>query len=231
MMRAPRIPELAQRDRFLKRVASAGVVYAGFGDAGIVTVPSQADRGRACVLLWSSRAEADRWTSVVEPGARVEPISLGRLADALAPAAADARRTFGLDWNIEPVEAEIVPTELVARLQREALESFIGRVRQTRTIWALEDPDGPAVMAAPDNVAQVLLPCWSERAEAERHIGGEWAEAVALEIPIDSFVALTLPWLVEQRWQLAPAPWTGGYGPQIAPTDMAARLSSALVAA
>ncbi len=231
MMRPPRIPELARRDRFLKRVATAGVLYAGFAANGPVCVDSQAEHGRRSLLLWSSPADAARWTEVIAPGAHVAAVSLGRLAGELTADATARRHTFGLDWNIDPVEAEITPAELIARLRHEALEVFLQHVRHSRTIWALEDPDGPAVTAAPDNVAQVLLPCWSARAEAERHIAGEWAEAVALEIPVDSFVSLTLPWLAEQGWQLAPAPWEGSLGPVIAPTEMAHRLGAVLAAA
>lgn len=232
MQRAPRIPELACRDRFIKRVTAAGSLFVGRGARGPVKVPSPVEHGRDVVLLWSSRADADRWTDVLEPGAQVETITLGKLGAEIAPAAAAAHATLGLDWNVEPTETEIPPADLLARLRRESLEHFLQAARQTRTIWVLEDADGPAVMAAPDNVARVLLPCWTEREAAERCIVGDWCEAAALEIPIDSFVTLTLPWLAEQGWYVAPCPWDGGpWGPSSAPQELITRLGAALAAA
>lgn len=255
MTGALRIPELSRRDRFIKRVVAERCVHAGVapgGDtvAGLVGVTSPKCPGRRTALLWSSRADAERWTPVLDPSAQVEQVPLAVLAGDLADALARGRMLAGLDWNTEPVEVELEIADLLARLHLEALEAFIASLKASRRIWVLEDPDGPAVMPAPGNVAQLLLPVWTERAHAERHIAGEWADTVALEIPLDSFVALTLPWLVEQGWRLAPAPWggreitadggeagscssasRGALGPEIGPQELAARLAPLVAAA
>lgn len=231
MAGALRIPELARRDRFIKRVVAEGGVHVGVTASDIVSVASPRVRGRRVALLWSSRADAERWTPVVEDGAAVEAVSLGVLAGEIVGVLGERRMLVGLDWNIDPLEVELTPADLLERLQLEAVEAFVHGLRTTRTVWVLEDADGPAVMPSNIDAAHVLLPVWTDRAAAERHIGGDWSEAVALEIPLDRFVSMTLPWLAEQGWRLAPTPWEGGFGPEIGPAEIGHRLSALLAAA
>lgn len=226
MVVALRIPELSRRDRFIRRAVAERTVYAGLGDGGLVSVPSPRARDRLVSLFWSSRGDAERWTPVLEAGASIEPIPLGVLAGEIANGLAERGMLAGIDWNVDPLEVEIEPADLVARLQLEAVESFIAALGVSRTVWVLEDADGPAVMPSLADAAQVLLPVWTDRAAAESRIVGEWSDSVALEITLDSFVTMTLPWLVEQGWRLAPSPWDGGLGPDIGPSELGARLAS-----
>lgn len=231
MTSALRIPELARRDRFIKRAAAERTVYAGLGDGGLVSVPSPRDPDRLVALFWSSRSEAERWTPVLEEGASVEALPLGVLAGEIASGLEERGMLAGIDWSVDPVEVEVAPRDLVARLQLEALDVFVAALGASREVWVLEDPDGPAVMPSLADAAQVLLPVWTSRADAERHIVGDWGDTVALQIPLDSFIGLTLPWLVEQGWRLAPEPWDGGLGPDIGPQELGSRLAAKVRAA
>ena len=64
MLHRPRIPELAQRDRFIRRAVSEGRVLT-FADEETASVPSQKVRGRTVQLFWSSPIEATRWAEAL----------------------------------------------------------------------------------------------------------------------------------------------------------------------
>ena len=93
------------------------------------------------------------------------------------------------------------------------------------------DANGPALLVSHKSDTQLMLPCWATRAEAEARIEGPWREMVAVEIPVDNFVAMTLPWLQSQGWLVAPGHAEGAGTIEMVPMDLARRFEPEAVPA
>lgn len=220
----PRIPEIAQRDRFLKRVVASGIVYAVAGEEGLARVPSRRLKGREVTLLWSSRAEAERWSSVVAKNPRIKELPLAEVLAGLLPSLTSAKRLIGPDWSSDPVELELEPGDLGERLRLEALEAFVLKARTGGTVYMLEDTSGPALLVSATRPDLLFLPCWADRDSAEARIEGPWRDMMALEIPLESFVRHKLVWLAERGFLVAPDHRPGAGALELQPEDLAARL-------
>lgn len=236
MPRALRIPELAQRDRFLRAVAASGRVYVvASGDGKPVSLDSPSMPGRQVVLAWSSRREAARWADVLAQTPQVVQLSLGSFIAQTLPRLAARNTLIGIDWGAEPIEPELAPADLASRLSIEAADTFLARATAAGALWILENADGPACIGSGREAhaaerhttsGRIVLPCWTSRADAERHAVAPWTGAVAMPIPLANFVHLTLPWLAEQGWLVAAAAAEEPHGLELVPRTVMARLAA-----
>ncbi|MGD9783981.1 MAG: DUF2750 domain-containing protein [Hyphomicrobiaceae bacterium] len=224
MQHALRIPELAHRDRFVRRAASQRHVFAVSGEDGLARVASPLDPKREVTLFWTNEAEALRWADVLTENPRVKTITLGALIADVLPRLASYSRHVGLDWTADPIEVEIDALDLEIRLRQECVETFLQRARLRRGVWTLEDANGPALLVSQRSDTQLVLPCWATRAEAEARIEGPWREMISVEIPLASFVTQTLPWVAGQGWLVAPGHAEGSGTVELAPSELMRRL-------
>lgn len=221
----PRIPEIAQRDRFVRHAIAHRAVFAVAGEDGLARVPSQRRRGRHVTLLWSARAEAEHWAPVLAENPRVKELPLSALFADVLPALAGLNRLVGPDWCADPAEAEIDPADLAERLRMRALEAFVTRARISRALWVLEDASGPALLVSAACSGRFMLPCWSDRTLAAARREGPWAGMAVSSVALESFLAATLPWLAERGWSVAPEHTEGPGALELAADEMAARLA------
>ena len=221
---AMRIPELSQRDRFVRRAVAQKGVWAVAGEDGLARVASPDNPGQDVTLLWTAESEARRWADVLVKNPRVKMIPLNDLIADVLPKLAELDRLAGLDWSADPIECEVDPNDLIARMRHEGVESFLQRTRLHGSVWMLEDADGPALLVAHHHPNRLMLPCWASRSEAEARIEGPWYEMLAVEIPLHNFVHATLPWLVDQNWLVAPGYAPGGDTMEIEPLDLVRRI-------
>ncbi|MCB1506268.1 MAG: DUF2750 domain-containing protein [Hyphomicrobiaceae bacterium] len=224
MQTAMRIPELSQRDRFIRCVVANKGVWAVAGEDGLVRVASPSDPTRQVTLFWTSEAEARRWADVLTAHPRVKMIPSNEFIGEVLPKLSELGRLVGVDWSAEPIEVEIEAMDLASRLRQEGVESFLQRARLSRSVWMLEDADGPAVLVSQDRSGQLVLPCWASAPEAEARIEGPWSEMLAIEIPLANFVAVTLPWLADQGWKVAPGHNLGADTIEINPAELSRRI-------
>lgn len=230
MQAAMRIPEISQRDRFVRRAIAAKGVWAIAGEDGLARVDSPSTPGRLVTLFWTSEAEAQRWADVLTKNPRVKMISVNEMIADVLPKLDELGRMVGVDWTAEPIEVEMEPNDLISRLRREGLESFLQRARLNHSVWMLEDANGPALLVSHDHPGQLVLPCWASLGEAEMRIEGPWAEMLAVEIPLANFVAMTLPWLIEQGWAVAPGHSLGADTIEVHPAELSRRIEPELLA-
>lgn len=228
---AIRIPEIAQRDRFVKRTVAQKHVYAVAGEDGLARVASPHDPRREVTLLWTSETEAARWADVLAVNPRVKQIGIGGLITDVLPRLQTLERFVGVDWSADPVEPEVDPLDLVQRLRQEGVDTFLQRARLRRAVWMLEDVNGPALLVSQKGETQLVLPCWATRGEAESRIEGPWRDMVAVEVPLPNFVKLTLPWLEQQGWLVAAGHAEGTGTLELAPAELARRFAPEAVSA
>jgi hypothetical protein len=67
---------------------------------------------------------------------------------------------------------------------------LIRTVADTEAIWVIRDGTQTVLLG---EAADELIPVWPEKAFAQLHLTGEWAEYRAVEVPLDDFLA----WLDE----------------------------------
>ncbi len=224
MRRTASIPELGQRDRFIKNATQTGVFYAVADEEGFARVPSQHRDGCDVTLLWSQQREAERWADALVDNPKVTKLSLAdALADTLV-AQLDEVLLVGLDWSAGPIEGEFKAGEIAESLRSHTLESFVARAKAAGRIYILEDATGPAMVPCQQEEAQ-YMPVWASRADAEAAISGSWSKMVALEVPLANFLGLTLPWLAEHGHYVGPDHAQEAGTIEVSPEDLAGRLS------
>jgi hypothetical protein len=224
MRAGPRIPEISQRDRFIRRAVAQRTVYAIAGEEGLARVPSRRFRDREVTLFWSSRTEAERWAPVVASNPRIKELPLAAVMTDVLPALSGLHRYAGTDWGAEPVEAEVDPLDLCERLRNETLDTFVAKARLSRKVYMLEDASGPALLVAASRPDTLMLPCWSQRAAAEERIEGPWRNMTAIEFPLETFLDRTLRWLTERGYLVSPDHWLGSAALELQPGEVARRL-------
>lgn len=225
MLIAPRIPELARRDRFIRRAVAQRVVHAVSGGGGLVRVASRcAETAGGVVLLWSMRREAERWSDVLAPDPRVTDIGLGDLVERILPALRAGATAVGTDWTSDTIEPEIGGHDLDGRLRVELLDGFVLAVQQSGKLWILEGPHGPASLPGRADGTQSLA-CWSAPALAQAAATGAWDGMRVLEIPREGFRDMTVPWLESRGWTIAADPVSPLSAAEIAPSALLARLA------
>ncbi len=208
------------RNRFIHRVNETGRVWAVAGSEGLSRVKSQRWKGRDVTLLWSDEQQARRWASSVADRPRLKELTRSDLLQDVLPALAQMKRFVGPDWGADPVEPEVEARDIGERLRLAAIERFVRTVSTTGVVWMLEGIDGPGLLLSGSAQDRLVLPCWSDREEAEKHIVGPFEELLALLIPIDNFLNRTLPWLEERQRLVAPEFYWGGGAIELEPGDL-----------
>lgn len=230
MQLARNASEIAQRDRFLERTAEGRRVYVVLGSDGLARVPSRRLKGREVTLMWSDRAEAERWATLVAENPRVKELTLAEVLSGVLPKLQELRRFVGVDWSSKEVEPESDASDVAERLRIAALGRFVKIVKGTGQVWTLEDANGPAFVLSATRPDMFVLPCWADRSTAENRIldriDGPWRDMMALEIPLKVFIEKKLPWLAEQGRLVAPEHLEGAGALELEPRDLAATLGN-----
>ncbi len=193
-----RVSELAQRERFIRKLISTDTLYFVAGSDGWATVPFRHDRGREVVLFWTCRREAEKWGEVVVENPMVHDVRLGQLLAEVLPMLDANGCLIGHDWSSDPSDPVISPGELSERIWRDRNDHFIASMRATDTLWVLESASGPALIPSARSAEKDCLPVWATREAAATHIAGSWSNKRPLGIPLQTFRDRYLPF-VESR--------------------------------
>jgi hypothetical protein len=217
----------ASLDRFIRRVLDTEAAWTAAGEEGLARVASPTARARMVTLLWSERSGAERWGSLVAEHPRTKRLSLADLLTEVLPKLAALNRLVGPDWGPEPLEPEIEPADLARRFRAEAVVQFVRKATHRERVWVLQGADGPACLMSRTRPGVQMLPCWYDAGHAEVRIAGPLADSVAAAVPIAAFRERTLVWLSESGRLVAPGYCEGDGVVELAPVDLAARLTGA----
>lgn len=208
MLHRPRIPELAQRDRFIRRAVSEGRVLT-FADEETASVPSQKVRGRTVQLFWSNSIEAGRWAEALAGNNELQTITLATFAADILPGIAKAKGLAGTDWVSDPIEAEVDPIDLQIRLKTEAVPVYAAAARARGEVFLVGDESGPRLSpAGPWASGGDLLHVFATRPEAERHLKQAGGKRVIAETIVE-FIGNTLSWAATRARGVAIEPIAG----------------------
>jgi hypothetical protein len=224
MLNAPRIPELAQRDRFVRRAVAEGRVLT-LADEENASVPSQKVAGRTVQLFWSSPIEARRWAEALAGNRQLQDISLEVFAADLLPGIAIAKGLVGTDWVSDPIEAEIDPRDLLIRLKAEAISHYATAARERREVYLVGQAEGP--MPTPGTQKPRTpdrLHVFATGADAEAHMKRISGKRVIVE-PLPDFIAATLPWAAAGNYPVMIEPIRGAGFVEVKTADLVARLT------
>jgi Protein of unknown function (DUF2750) len=225
-MRAPVLSNAAI-DRFVGRVLDAEAAWTVAGEEGLVRVASPTAKARMATLLWSERAEAERWGSLIAEHPRTKRLSLPDLLNEVLPKLSALNRLVGLDWGSQPLEPESEPADLTRRLRAEAVAQFVRMVNHREVVWVLQGADGPVCLMSKSRPGAQMLPCWYDNAHAEARIAGPLADRVAAAVPLAAFRDRMLLWLGQTGRLVAPGYCEGDGLVELAPADLAAQLTGA----
>lgn len=212
MLAAPRIPELGQRDRFVRRAVKEGRVLT-LEDEGNASVPSQKYPGRTVQLFWSSPIEAKRWAEALTGNANLQEIPLATFAADILPGLRAAKGLAGTDWVADPIEAEVDPADLLLRLKADALPNYVRGLAARGEVYLVASDDGPLLQSITRRGKdEYLLHIFAVRADAERYMKKAGAPKIIAD-PIADFAASTLPWAAERGHAVVmeTIPGAGGY--------------------
>jgi hypothetical protein len=192
MLHMPRIPELAQRDRFVRRAVSEGRVLT-LSDEENASIPSQKITGRTVQLFWSSPIEAGRWAEALVGNEALQDIALTTFVSDILPGIANAKGLVGTDWVSDPIEAEVDPRDLELRLKAEALPAYLKVAHRRGEVFLVGSEDGPMLAPAVQKGGPDVLNVFANRSEAERHMKLLTGRRIIVHTIAD-FLASTLPW-------------------------------------
>ncbi|MDX2258000.1 MAG: DUF2750 domain-containing protein [Hyphomicrobiaceae bacterium] len=229
-----RRPDAARRDRFVRAVAQGQRLFVVSGAEGLARAPCKKFPGRETTFVWSERAEAERWASVVADQPRVKEIALAEVLSDLLPGLERARRAVGSDWTTDDVEPEDEPAELAQRLRLAVVDRFIARVIAGGRLFVLEDGSGLALVVSSRSVGGggggcvcvggLVLPCWADRDTAEQRLVGPFAEMFVTDVSLQRFETTIVPWLAERGHALCPEHDFVAGGLEISGADLLRRL-------
>jgi hypothetical protein len=224
MLHRPRIPELAQRDRFVRRAVGEGRVLT-LADEENASVPSQKVSGRTVQLFWSSSIEATRWAEALAGNNELQDIPLATFASDILPGIATAKGLVGTDWLSDPIEAEIDPRDLQIRLKGEAVPAYVSETRGRGEVYLVGGDDGPLLTPAGQKTgAGDVLHVFASRSEAERHMKRVGGKRIIAD-PIADFVASTLPWAGARGHSVMIEPIVGAGFIEVKIADLSRRLT------
>lgn len=228
MLHAPRIPELAQRDRFVRRAVAEGRVLT-LADEENASVPSQKVAGRTVQLFWSSPLEAERWAEALAGNSELQDIPLEVFATDILPGIAKAKGFAGTDWVSDPIEAEIDPRDLLIRLQIEAVPPYAAAARAKGEVYYVGGEDSPLVTPGTQKPRSAdRLHVFSTRADAETHMKKLAGKKVIAD-PIADFVGSTLPWAAKMGHAVVIEPIRGAGFVEVKTADFVAHLTKEAV--
>ena len=222
---SPRIPELAQRDRFVKRAVKEGRVFT-LKDEERACVPSQRLAGRTVQLFWSCPKEAQRWARALTGDDALQEIALLDFAGDILPGLKSGKGFAGTDWVSDPIEPEVEPADLLLRLKMEAVCAFLALVSDRGEVFIAEGEDGPQLLPLlRRGVERQALYVFPVRAEAERLMKRVTPGKRVIADPIADFVASTLPWLAERGHLVVLEPIPGAGTVELEAADVIDRLA------
>ncbi|HET6390617.1 DUF2750 domain-containing protein [Hyphomicrobium sp.] len=224
MLNAPRIPELAQRDRFVRRAVAEGRVLT-LADEENASVPSQKVSGRTVQLFWSSPLEAERWAEALAGNTDLQDISLEVFATDILPGIATAKGLVGTDWVSDPIEAEIDPRDLLIRLKTEAIPAYAAAIRAKGEVYLVGGSGGPMLTPGTQKPRSAdRLHVFSSRSDAEAHMKKLSGKLIITD-PIAAFVGSRLPWAAEHGHAVMIEPIRGAGFVEVKTANLAAHLS------
>ncbi|MBY0561900.1 DUF2750 domain-containing protein [Hyphomicrobium sp.] len=225
MLNAPRIPELAQRDRFIRRAVAEGRVLT-LADEEIASVPSQKVSGRTVQLFWSSPIEAERWAEALAGNGKLQDITLEVFVTDILPGIATAKGFVGTDWVSDPIEAEIDPRDLIIRLKLEAVPLYAAAARQKGEVYYVGGEDSPMLTPGTEKPRSAeRLHVFSARSDAEAHMKKLAGKRVVAD-PIADFVGSTLAWAAGRGHAIVIEPIRGAGFVEVKIADLATRLAT-----
>ncbi|MEQ1695959.1 MAG: DUF2750 domain-containing protein [Hyphomicrobiaceae bacterium] len=223
MQNPNRIPELANRERFIKRVLANGGISFVAGDEGWACVPFKQDSTRDVVLFWSSQSEARRWADVVATNPQVHNVTLDSLLADVLPMLAERRCLVGTDWSTDPTDPILDTSDLTARIWRERGEQFMTGVRESKTLWLLESASGPASLPSLRQDGKEYLPVWTSREAAAQNIAGSWAVKRPIAVSLAVFADRYLPFIEQRGWFVGPEPMPGAGTKEMSASEFSMR--------
>ncbi len=225
MLNAPRIPELAQRDRFVRRAVAEGRVLT-LADEENASVPSQKVAGRTVQLFWSSPIEAGRWAEALAGNRELQDISLEAFAADILPGIATAKGFVGTDWVSDPIEAEIDPRDLLIRIKTEAVPLYAGLARERREVYLVGNAEGPMLTPGTQKPRTAdRLHVFASRPDAEAHMKKISGKRIVAD-PISNFVGSTLAFAETGKHPVMIEPIRGAGFVEVKAADLIARLSA-----
>lgn len=224
MLQLPRIPELAQRDRFVRRAVKEGRVLT-LADEESASVPSQKYKGATVQLFWSSAIEAKRWAEALTGAGDLQDIPLPSFLADILPGLAAAKGLAGTDWVADPIEAEIDPRDLALRLKMEAVSGYLSALIDGGQIYLVSGGNGPLLRPAERRGGGEVLAIFDKRADAERAMKQHDGHSVTAD-PVADFLASTLPWAAARGLSIALEPISGGGAIELAASDLRRRLDA-----
>lgn len=211
--------------QFAANVVAAGLGWGVVGDEGLARVPSPTNAGMKVHLIWSDRAEANRWASSLVTNPRLRKITLLEMTTELLPKLSVMGRSLGPDWSTEPGEPEILPGELDVLIRKASVARFCETATRSRAVWVLRHAEGPACLPSTLISTGDMLPVWSDRADAEAHIKGALAGTSVVRVALPDFLQRVLIWCVETRRRVAPGYLAGPGVIELAAWDVKAMLN------
>ena len=223
----PRIPELAQRDRFVRRAVAEGRVLT-LADEESASVPSQKFVGRTVQLFWSSPIEARRWAKALTGNPELQEIELQTFAADILPGLARAKGLAGTDWVTDPIEAEVDPGDLLIRVKTEALTGWLKLLGDDRNVYLVAAADGPVLTTRQGRTGgeAEALPVFASRVAAERNQKSLGGRRITAD-PVEDFLTSTLPWAEGRGLTLIVEPIPGAGFTELKPQDLVRRLGAA----
>lgn len=224
---APRIPEIGQRDRFIRRAVKDGVVYEVAGLDPAIPMPSRRYPGSAVRLFWSTPIEAKRWAKVLTDSDQTAEVPLADLVSTILPELLAQHMLVGVDWLADPVEAEVTADDLILRLKTEALDAHIRLIIAGGCVWTLEDDRGPVLQPSMRRPGSSAFHVWPQAAGAERQALRLSGVPRVVSDPLDDFLKSVVPWLAERGHMVGLEPIDGASALEIDAGDFAHRLAAA----
>lgn len=231
MLAGPRIPELAQRDRFVRRAVKDQSVFT-LADEERACVPSQQRPGRTVQLFWSSAKEARRWAEALTGDSKLQDLTLQVFAAEIVPGLISGKGLVGTDWVSDPIEAEVEPADLLLRLRAEALPGFLNELRESAQVFLVASPSGSGPLVVPlarRGVEYTGVHIYAQRSEAEWAMKKAGAKKVMAD-PLADFISSTLPWALGKGHVILAEPIRAAGPVELKPDELAGRLARAAAA-
>ncbi len=223
MLQLPRIPELAQRDRFVRRAVKEGRVLT-LGDEECACVPSQQFVGRTVQLFWSSPVEAKRWAQALSGDDELQEIGLSTFASDILPGLASAKGFAGTDWVSDPIEPEVDPRDLLLRLKHEAVGGLLKALSDRGEVYFVAGDDGPRTAPSARQGGEMLA-VFASRQGAEKHMKQIEGRSVMAD-PVADFIGSTLPWASQRGLVISLEPIAGAGALELKADDVVRRLAA-----
>lgn len=222
-MQLPRIPELAQRDRFVRRAVFDGRVWT-LADEQRATIKSQKKPGRTVRLFWSGASEARRWAEALSGAGGIKDISVQSFAADILPALLASNALAGTDWVAEPIEAEIDAADLQHRLKTESIAGYLDALVSGGDVFVVSGDEGPWLESGAGRATGApRMSIAANRADAERRREALGAKSVIAD-PLSDFLASTLPWAIHRGCLVAIEPISAAGPIDISASDLATGL-------